>query len=104
MDPINHVNKMPRWKKRVRLTLRKVVTKGFSKQVVIDLDKILTLVVRGFSCIEGVTLDGIMVSLPVFRLTIDEFIFMLGWFNCSSYFNLLFDRSNTLFLDLEIDD
>jgi len=82
----------------------KVVIEGFSKQEGADLDETLTLVVKGFSYKKGVALDGLILAPPILDLSINEFVFMLGLSEFSVDFNSLFDRSNTPFLALYIDE
>jgi hypothetical protein len=79
----------------------KVVTKGFAQQEGADLDETLTPVVRGFSQEEGVVLDGLILVLD---FSINEFVLILGFFEFSAHFNLLFDRFDTLFLALYTDE
>jgi hypothetical protein len=52
----------------------------------------------------GVALDGLMHAPPPLDFSINEFVLMLGFYEFSADVNYLLDRSDTLVLDLYINE
>jgi hypothetical protein len=102
-DPANHV-----WQDAMMeegsSNIEMAIIEGFSQQEVADLDETLSPVVKGFSKEKEVPLYEMMHAPLVLDFNITEIVLMLGCFEFSADFNLLFDRFDTLALALYRDE